>query len=158
MLFRSELDRETARSRKVLHEMPEGHGGWKPHDKSMTFGYLAELVATMPGWIAMQVTQAEFDVAPVDGQSQWTRTPKITRADYLAALDEMAGQARRALDGTSDAHLETRWRLKAGGHVVQEDARHTMIQDTLNHWSHHRGQMTVYLRLDRKSTRLNSSH
>ena len=126
--------------------MPEGRPDWKPHEKSMPFGYLAELVAIIPSWVAMQVTKDELDVAPAEG-STVARTPKTTRADYLAALDEAAASARAALRATTDEHLATTWRLKARGVVVQEAARSRMIQDTFNHLAHHRGQMTVYLRL-----------
>ena len=142
----SQLDREVPRSRKALEQMPEGKGEWKPHDKSMKFEYLAELVAIMPSWIAMQITKPELDIAPADGSSL-PRTKKTTRADYLKALDEAAAAARTALQQTSDEHLATEWQLKARGQVVAQAPRHHMIQDTFNHWAHHRGQMTVYLRL-----------
>jgi uncharacterized damage-inducible protein DinB len=113
----------------------------------MKFAYLAELVAIIPTWVAMQVTKDELDVAPADGKSSITRTPKETRADYLKALDEAAAEAERALRKTTDEHLATTWKLKARGAVVLEDSRAAMIQDSFNHLSHHRGQMTVYLRL-----------
>ena len=142
----TELKNEVHRSRKALEEMPEGKAEWKPHDKSMKFGYLAELVAVIPSWIAMQVNQPELDVAPADG-AKFPRTEKHTKADYLKALDEAAASATKALEGTTDEHLGTNWKLKARGAVVQEAPRHEMIQDTFNHWAHHRGQMTVYLRL-----------
>jgi uncharacterized damage-inducible protein DinB len=145
-LLLAELTNEVHRSRKALEQMPEGKAGWKPHDQSMPFEYLAELVATIPSWVAMQVTQSELDVAPADG-SKFPRTPKTTRADYLKALDEAAASAKKALTETSDAHLATNWQLKARGAVVQEGPRYQMIQDTFNHLAHHRGQMTVYLRL-----------
>lgn len=141
-----QLDREIERSRKALEQMPEGKADWKPHDKSMPFGYLAELVAIMPSWVAMQVNLNELDIAPETG-SNFKREPKTTRADYLKALDQAAATARQALGETTDEHLATNWQLKARGAVVQEAARHLMIQDTLNHQAHHRGQMTVYLRL-----------
>jgi uncharacterized damage-inducible protein DinB len=143
----SELEREVPRSRKALEQMPEGKGEWKPHDKSMKFEYLAELVAIIPTWVAMQVTRPDLDVAPADGSSSIQRTKKTTRADYLKALDESAAAAKKALQETSDEHLATNWQLKARGQVVLQGQRHEMIQDTFNHWAHHRGQMTVYLRL-----------
>jgi uncharacterized damage-inducible protein DinB len=142
----SELTREVDRSRKALEQMPEGKGEWKPHDKSMKFAYLAELVAIIPTWVAMQVTKDELDVAPLE-KSNVTRTPKVTRADYLKALDDAAAEAEQALRKTTDEHLATNWKLKARGAVVLEDSRAAMIQDSFNHLSHHRGQMTVYLRL-----------
>jgi uncharacterized damage-inducible protein DinB len=141
-----QLDREVDRSRKALEQMPEGKADWKPHEKSMAFGYLAELVAIMPSWIAMQVDRDELDLAPKDG-SNIKREPKTTRADYLKAFDDAVAAARKSLAATTDEHLATNWQLKVGGNVVQEGARNLMIQDTLNHQAHHRGQMTVYLRL-----------
>ena len=70
-----------------------------------------------------------------------------TSAALIQALDQTAADARKALEKATDDHLKTTWRLKARGTVVQEAPRYEMIQDTLNHWAHHRGQMTVYLRL-----------
>ena len=145
-LFLSELDREVARSRRALEQVPEGKHDWKPHEKSMIFGYLTEMVATMPTWIAMMVKQDELDIAPKGGQ-QRPRASRSTSAEYLQALDAAAADARAALQGTTEGHLQTPWRLLAGGQVVLEQPRHEMIRDTINHWAHHRGQMTVYLRL-----------
>jgi uncharacterized damage-inducible protein DinB len=145
-LFLSELDREVDRSRRALEEVPEGKHDWKPHEKSMIFGYLADMVATIPTWITMIVKQDELDVAPPAGQ-QHPRTPKNSSREYIDALDKAAADARDALAGTTDEYLRTPWRLLARGQVVMELPRHEMIRDTINHWAHHRGQMTVYLRL-----------
>ena len=145
-LFLSELEREVRRSRHALEQVPEGKHDWKPHDKSMIFGYLAEMVATIPTWIAMIVTQDELDIAPKGGPTQ-KPAPKNTSAEYLAALDKAASDARAALSSTTDDHLPTSWRLLAAGQLAMELPRHEMIRDTINHWAHHRGQMTVYLRL-----------
>lgn len=142
----AELEREVARSRKALEQVPEGKYDWKPHDKSMGFGYLSDLVATMPGWVAMMVTTPELDIAPADGSS-FKQEPNTTNAALLNALEQSAAGARSALQGTTDEHLTTPWQLKARGEVVAEAPRHEMIQDAINHWAHHRGQMTVYLRL-----------
>jgi uncharacterized damage-inducible protein DinB len=144
-LFLAELAREVERSRRALTEVPGGKYDWKPHDKSMQFGYLADMVATIPSWIAMEVKENELDVAPA--QPRMKPTPKETSAALIEALDKAAGEARAALEGTTDEHLQTRWRLLARGQVVQEAPRYEMIRDTINHWAHHRGQMTVYLRL-----------
>jgi len=144
--FREQLDREVERSRKALEQVPDGKYDWKPHEKSMIFGYLADMVATMPSWLAMAVNRDELDVAPTDG-STMKQEPKETSAALVSALDKSAADARAALEKTTDDHLMTSWRLLAGGKVVMETPRHEVIQDTINHWSHHRGQMTVYLRL-----------
>jgi len=142
----AELDREVDRSRRALEQVPEGKYDWKPHEKSMIFGYLADMVATIPSWIAMEVTKNELDVAPADGSSM-KREPKTTSAALIRALEQSAADARAALEKTTDEHLKEPWQLKARGAVVQEAPRYEMIQDTINHWAHHRGQMTVYLRL-----------
>jgi uncharacterized damage-inducible protein DinB len=142
----AEMEREVARSRKALEQVPDGQHDWKPHEKSMIFGYLAGMVATIPMWLTFQLTRDELDVAPAEGSS-FTMEPMNTAAEYVAALDKAAAGAREALGNTTDEHLNTNWQLKARGQVVQEGARYAMIQDTLNHWAHHRGQMTVYLRL-----------
>lgn len=142
----AELNCEVDRSRRALEQVPEGKYDWKPHEKSMTFGYLADMVATIPSWIALQVTKNELDVAPADG-STMKQEAKKTSAALMQALDKAAADARAALEKTTDEHLNTLWQLKARGNVVLEGPRYVMIQDTINHWAHHRGQMTVYLRL-----------
>ena len=140
------LDRETPRSRRALAEVPGGKYDWKPHDKSMAFGYLVQMVATMPSWMAMGITQSELDVAPASG-SAMSREKLETSEALVNALDKSAAEARAALQGTTDEFLMTPWKLLARGQVVQDTPRWVMIQDTLNHWAHHRGQMAVYLRL-----------
>lgn len=145
-LFLSELDREVPRSRRALEQIPSETREWKPHDKSMAFGYLCDMVATMPSWIAMMITQDKLDIAPKDGQ-QFKPPESHTSQDFVQALDDAARQARTALQGTNDDFLQTRWQLLAAGNVVADMPRHEMIRDTLHHWAHHRGQMTVYLRL-----------
>ncbi|MEP6920336.1 MAG: DinB family protein [bacterium] len=142
----AELDREVERSRYALKNVPEAKYDWKPHEKSMIFGYLVNMVATIPMWISMQVKQEELDVAPAEGSSM-EHERLDTSAELIEALDKAAASAREALKQTTDEHLMTNWRLLARGQVVMEAPRYEMIQDTINHWSHHRGQMTVYLRL-----------
>jgi len=141
-----EMDREVERSRRALREAPEGKYDWKPHDKSMIFGYLASMVATIPMWISMQVNQDDLDIAPKDG-GKFEQKRLDTSSELIEALDKAATGAREAFAQTTDEHLLTNWQLKAGGNVVMEAPRYEMIQDTLLHWAHHRGQMTVYLRL-----------
>ena len=145
-LLLADLNREVERSRRALEQVPEGKYDWKPHDKSMIFGYLAGMVATIPSWIAMIVTRDELDVAPADGPTI-ERPRDETSGALQESLDKTAAGAQAALEQTTDEHLQTSWRLLARGQVVWEGPRHEMIRDTLSHWAHHRGQMTVYLRL-----------
>jgi len=141
------LEREAQISRRVLERVPEGKPDWKPHEKSMAMGYLAQLVATMPDWIAMMVLQDQLDLRPVSGPA-YKAAATDTRAQLLAVQDAAAKKSLDALRQTSDEHLATHWKLLAGGHVVLDQPRHEAIADTLTHLAHHRGQLTVYLRLN----------
>jgi uncharacterized damage-inducible protein DinB len=143
--FSAELDREVERSRRALEEFPDGKYDWKPHDKSMILGYLANMVATIPTWVTMQINKPELDVMPATPNAPPKRLE--TAKDLVEALNRAAADAHAAIAATDDEHLLTNWRLRARGQVVQEAPRYSMIQDTFCHWSHHRGQMTVYLRL-----------
>jgi uncharacterized damage-inducible protein DinB len=144
--FTAQLHREHEISRRVLARVPEGHSAFKPHDRSMPLGYLGTLVATMPTWIAMAVTRDELDIRPKQGEGikpvDWH-----TNAELLEQFEASASQALEALAGTDDAFLATPWKLLAGGKVVDERPRHEVIADTLCHAAHHRGQLSVYLRL-----------
>ncbi|HMH44679.1 MAG TPA: DinB family protein [Pyrinomonadaceae bacterium] len=142
----AEMNREVDRSRRALEQVPEGKHDWKPHEKSMAFGYLANMVATIPMWISMQINQNELDIAPKDGP-KFEQKQFNTSAEFIEALDKAAAGAREAFEQTTDDHLNTNWQLKAAGNVVAEAPRYEMIQDSLLHLAHHRGQMTVYLRL-----------
>ena len=139
----AELESEAAITRRVLERVPEGKNDWKPHEKSMPMGRLAGLVANMPGWIAMMLTQDEFDVAAGPPPA-----PIKTNQDLLVAFDANVARSKDALKKTNDAHLETKWRMLARGHVVSETSRYENLRSgVLNHLAHHRGQLTVYLRL-----------
>lgn len=147
-LFAAELEREAAGTRRTLERVPEGQNDWKPHPKSMALGYLAALVATMPSWVVSMVKQNEFDMRSPEAEKykpmEWR-----TRTELLAAFDACMAEARAALSSTTDDHLMTPWKFVVGGHVVSESPRHLMIRDSvLNHLAHHRGQLTVYLRLN----------
>jgi uncharacterized damage-inducible protein DinB len=144
--FLAELESEAAKSRRVLEQVPSGKRGFKPHDRSMEFGYLSELVANISSWVGMAITMDELDIAPKDGPKH-KPVPLNTSAELVAALDKAVATARQALQSTTDAHLETPWRLLAGGQLAFEQPRHQVIRDTFLHSAHHRGQMTVYLRL-----------
>ena len=144
-LFIAELDREAARTRRVLENVPAGHDDFVPHEKSMPFGRLAGLVASMPSWVSLIIEQEELDLTPAQGSGQY-QPPAM---DQLVGVhDGLVTKARASLQQTNDEYLfGTNWRLKAGGAVVLNEPRHVVLRDTINHWAHHRGQLTVYLRL-----------
>jgi uncharacterized damage-inducible protein DinB len=145
-LFLAELDREVERSRRVLEQVPTGRDDWKPHPKSMPLGRLAGLVAAMPSWVTLTIERDELDLNPPAGQGQYQQ-PAM---DQLVQVQEQhAAKARQALSGTTDDYLlNTKWRLLVSGRTVMEEPRHVVLRDTLNHLAHHRGQLTVYLRLN----------
>ncbi len=148
--FLAELDREGARTRKALERVPEGRPDWKPHPKSMPLGHLAALVANLPSWIVFTVNQDELDIRPPGGKP-YTMPEWKTAADLVKILDDGVAQAREALQMTTDEHLMKPWRFLVGGVVAGEDPRHVVLRDTVfNHLAHHRGQLTVYLRLNDK--------
>jgi uncharacterized damage-inducible protein DinB len=143
-LFVAELDREAVRTRHAVERVPTGRDDWKPHPKSMPLARLAGLVASMPSWINLILQQDELDLTPPGGGQY--KQPKVE--ELAAALDQHVAKAREALSATNDNFLlTTNWRLKAGGRVVADERRHIVLRDTLNHLAHHRGQLTVYLRL-----------
>ena len=144
--FLAQLEREDPLNQRALERLPEGRADWKPHEKSMPFGYLSTLVATMPSWVAMAIDQDELDLSPPGGSGQ--RPPSAgTRGELLKAHEESVLKAKTSLRKTTDEHLMTPWRLLVGGKVVMEEPRHVVIADTFCHLAHHRGQLTVYLRL-----------
>lgn len=144
--FLEQLEVEAASTRKAVERIPEGHNLFKPHERSMEFGYLAALVAGIPGWIAMMIEQDETDL---DGAGASFRTRAVdSRAELLRILEEGVANSRRALQNTTDEHLLKSWRLKMGGQILTEGPRYRQIREgALSHLAHHRGQLTVYLRL-----------
>jgi uncharacterized damage-inducible protein DinB len=143
--FVAELDREAPRTRRTVERVPAGRDDWTPHPKSMPLARLAGLVASMPSWIPMILTQDELDLTPPGGSGQYQQ-PAVDA--LAAALDQHVAKAREVLLATTDEFLTTTsWRLRANGQVVMEERRHVVVQDTFNHLAHHRAQLTVYLRL-----------
>ena len=145
-LFSEELQREGSITRRTLERLPEGRDDWKPHEKSMPLGRLAMLVSTMPSWIAMMLQKDEFDLNPPGGGS-FARNLQ-TRKEMLDALEKGVADARAALSTATEEQLMKPWRLLVAGNVVSEKPRHVVLRDTINHLAHHRGQLTVYLRMN----------
>jgi len=144
-LFLDQLEREAPRTHHALERVPTGKDDWTPHAKSMPLLRLAGLVASMPSWIALIINQDELELSPPAGQGQYQQP---TVEGLVAALDKAVEDGRAALKGTTDEYLlTTNWKLLVKGNVVLDQPRHVVLIDTFNHLAHHRGQLTVYLRL-----------
>jgi uncharacterized damage-inducible protein DinB len=147
-MFLAKLEREAEITRRAIERVPEGRNDWKPHEKSMELGYLAALVATMAGWISFMIDKDELDLSD-PGNAGFKPKVMATRVELLAALEDAYARARKSLEGTTEEHLMKNWRFKMGGQVASEQPRHVMLSDAVfSHLAHHRGQLTVYLRLN----------
>ncbi|MGC1424926.1 MAG: hypothetical protein WA815_21400, partial [Terracidiphilus sp.] len=106
--FLAQLDREAASTRKAIERVPEGHNSFKPHERSMEFGYLAALVAGMLGWIALMIDRDELNLDSADSEGFRTK-PLAEKSELLASLATAVANARRALESATDEHLATPW-------------------------------------------------
>jgi len=141
----AQFEREAPGTRKALERVPEGKNDWKPHPKSMALGSLAALVAQMPSWAALIIDQDSLDLSKGGGQ------PPVKSSRELVQLHDKSVEAgRRALSNVNDDQLMKSWRLLYGAKVLDDRPRHLIIADTISHLAHHRGQLTVYLRLNEK--------
>jgi uncharacterized damage-inducible protein DinB len=136
-----EFDQEMSTTRRVLERVPTDKGPWKPHPKSFSLGHLAQLVSGMPGWIANTLTEPDLDLARYPGYS-YEKTE-----DLIASFDKHVAEARKAIVATSDADLQKPWSLRHGDRVIFTQDRGSVVRTHINHLVHHRGQLTVYLRL-----------
>lgn len=136
-----EFDQEMAITRKVLARVPSEKAEWKPHPKSFPLGHLAQLLSGMPGWLTTMIEKPSLDLAK-GGKYTFESTEAL-----LAAFDQNVAAARAALAAVKDDAMREMWSLTMGDRVLSKDRRDGFIRNTINHLVHHRGQMTVYLRL-----------
>jgi uncharacterized damage-inducible protein DinB len=136
-----EFDQEMATTRRLLERVPTDKGPWKPHEKSFSLGHLAQLVARMPGWIAITLRQTELNLAGSPGYS-YEKTE-----DLLRMFDQNVSDGRGAIASSTDADYGVNWSLKSGDRVLWTQPRRMVVRMHINHLIHHRGQLTVYLRM-----------
>jgi uncharacterized damage-inducible protein DinB len=137
-----ELDQEMATTRRVLERVPSDRGRWKPHPKSFALGHLAQLVVWIPGWIANTLRHTALDLAAAPPYTfETTET-------LLREFDENVHAARDALLAARDVDYAVGWSLTRGDRILFTAPRGTVVRMHLNHLIHHRGQLTVYLRLN----------
>jgi uncharacterized damage-inducible protein DinB len=136
-----ELEQEAQTTRRVLERVPENQLGWKPHAKSMSLGQLALHVATTPGAVAEICQQSPFQVP------EFTQPSATSSAELLTALEESVQKAREILNTMDDAALARTWRVVDGDRELMALPIGAVLRSImLNHWYHHRGQLSVYLR------------
>lgn len=136
-----EFDQEMAATRRVLERVPTEKGTWKPHAKSFALGHLAQLLSWMPGWITNAAQSSGIDLAKA-GQYSFESTESL-----LAQFDRHVAEARAAIAAAKDEDYALPWSLKRGDMVLFTMTRGGVLRQTISHIAHHRGQMTVYLRL-----------
>ena len=139
--FLSELEVEMPTTRRLLERVPSDKGAWKPHEKSFSLGHLAQLVARMPGWLTFTMQQTSLDVR--SGQPYSLEKTET----LLAEFDRNVKEAREVLAGAKNADYMVPWSLKAGVSVLFTLPRIAVMRQNVNHLIHHRGQLSVYLRL-----------
>lgn len=136
-----EFEQEMTTTRRLLERVPADKGEWKPHPKSFPLGHLAQLVAWMPGWIANTAAEAKLNLLAAPGYT-------FEKTDVLVAtFDKNVRDAVAALAKMKDGDLDATWALTRGDMVLWQAPRRVVLRSHLNHLCHHRGQLTVYLRL-----------
>lgn len=136
-----EFDQEMATTRRVIERVPTDKGKFKPHPKSFALGHLTQLVAGMPGWITNAVTQTSLDLGGYPGYS-YEKTE-----DLVKSFDKNVKEARQAIAAAKDSDFNVNWSLRRGDQIFFTAPRAVIVRQTINHLVHHRGQLTVYLRL-----------
>ena len=136
-----EFDQEMATTRRLLERVPGDKAAWKPHQKSFSMGHLAQLVAWMPGWITQTLKSTEINLA---GSSPYSLESTET---LLSMFDGNVREAHEAIASTHDSDLGVMWSLKRGDQVLFTAPRGVVVRQHVNHLVHHRGQLSVYLRL-----------
>ena len=137
-----ELEQETQTTRRVLERVPDDQLAWRPHEKARTLGELALHVAMVPGGVAELVASPSPAQAP-----QFTDPSPTSASELIPALDQSIAKVKEVLGGMDDAALLATWRLMQGDRELLAVPRVAMLRSVmLNHWYHHRGQLTVYLR------------
>jgi uncharacterized damage-inducible protein DinB len=141
-LYSKELQAEAAATRKCLERIPVSLFDYKPHEKSMALGYLALLVAEIPNWIAYIVDKGEIDFATFAHYQ-----PKSTE-ELVRHFDENMQAALNAMKGMANDEFKGSFSLKNQGHLLYSSSKKDSVSSSINHWVHHRGQLTVYMRLN----------
>lgn len=141
-----EFDHEMGTTRRLLERVPEPDLHWRPHEKSFDLGSLAAHIANLPNWVVMTCEQSALDLDSFGEEAR--PQPPASVSDLLERFDASVARARRTIDAQTDGALLAPWTLKQGGHEVFTMPRAAVLRSfVMNHVIHHRGQLSVYLRL-----------
>ena len=140
--FLAELSYELPATRALLERGPDAKGPWKPHPKSSALGHLAQLVARMPAMMTMIVKGIDLDLAAGPGYTFETTDT------LLREFDDNVRELRASLEAAAEPDFELTWKLLYGGETVDSGIREDVLRNTINHFVHHRAQLTVYLRMN----------
>lgn len=141
--FLAAWEPELANTRRMVERVPDDRADWRPHPRSMSLGRLTQHLVDMTGWVPMML---ESDSADVQG---YQPAPVPSVAELLAALDRNAAATRTALAAADDDRMRATWTLRNGDQMLFTLPRHTLLHGSVLHHSiHHRGQLSVYLRLN----------
>jgi uncharacterized damage-inducible protein DinB len=143
-LLTKEIQQEAASTRKILKAVADEHFGWKPHEKSMTLGRMATHIAELPHWIIRVMGSDDFDMAAQPYQ------PVVceNNAQLLQFFEEKLSAALEGLQTADNDALAQQWTFRRGEMVIAQSSRYEAIRSwMMNHQVHHRGQLSVYLRL-----------
>ncbi len=144
-----EFDHEMANTRRTLERVPDTAFDWTPHEKSYSMQALVSHLANLPSWTAVTIEQDSIDMAPPDG-SEPPRTEAVaSTAQVLETFDANVTAARAIIESASDEKLMETWSLLNGGEVMFAMPKVAVLRSfIMNHMIHHRGQLTVYLRMN----------
>ena len=143
-----QFTREAAGTRKALERVPFEKAEWAPHEKSMTLGRLAGHLAEAPSWGVSILTTEGLDMAPAGGEGGYTPPVFESLDDILGAFDQGVSEIEAALPDLTDEALAEHWSLKSGGEEIMGGPRGGFFANMVtSHIIHHRGQLSVYLRL-----------
>jgi len=141
--FIAEVQQEAVATRKMLERIPPETFDWKPHEKSMTMSQLAVLTADMFGWLSFMTDEDELDFAKGYEQPKPSTTQELV--DFF---DKQLAGGVQSLTNAADPIFSQNWKLRNGDQIYMETTKLQVIRETINHMVHHRGQLSVYLRLN----------
>lgn len=139
-----ELKNESALTRKMLEKVPLEKANWKPHEKSMSLGRLATHIAQIPHWISDILLNDDYDF----NEHSFMNNSASSQQELMSIFEEYLDKAMSDLEHADEASLEDKWTVRRGEHVFSQSKKKTALRSwALNHFIHHRGQLSVYLRL-----------